>query len=344
MNLYNFFWTGNSVRRNELTAKYEPVQPFLFLSLIKRLRCEVVFDVGANIGFYSLLSSLSDTVKSIHAFEAIEEPYREILENVEMNNLESLINVHNVAVSNKNMDLAFLVNEDPLSGINASKESTFHDKKKYSQERKVKAVLIDDLIDILGQNIAFKIDVEGHELSVIEGSVKTLKNNTCFVQVECFPKNRELLISRFIELGYFMVYELHHDLYFSNAQGLKDLKSINDVIKQTLNLFIKNGLGKFPDKIGRKSELVGSFKIVDKDKIEVSLYADQSVFSSYAEYAFYLIVDGKKKDTVWYTDNNTVQFSIPGSIDLKRVSIKGFVRNKKLPDKKISIDIKPSVD
>lgn len=343
MKLNNFFWTNSSLKRNELTEKYEPVQPFLFLSLINRLNCEVVFDIGANVGFYSLLSSLTATVKAVHAFEAIEEPCREMIKNVEMNNLGSIININNLAVSNKNEEISFLVNKDPLSGINASKGSTFHTENKYSSQRTVKAVAIDNFYNVKSQGVGFKIDVEGHELSVIDGCLETLKNNTCFLQVECFSKNREGLFSKLDSLGYFCIYELHNDFYFTNENSLRDCESVSSLISESLNLLIKSSLGKFPSKPGRESQLTGVCKMLDGNKIEANLSADQNVFLN-AEYAFYLMIDRKKNDVVWYSDNDNVQFSIPDGVDLKRVSVRGFVRDKRLPDKKISVDIKPRME
>lgn len=340
MNLYNFFWTSKSVKRNQVTSKYEPVQPFLFISLIKYLKCEVVFDIGANIGFYSLLSSLGETVKSVHAFEAVHEPYQEMTKNIEMNDLQKRVFSHNLAVSNENADITFLINRDPLSGINASKCSTFHDEKKYSYERNVKAIMLDDFCDFTNKSIAFKIDVEGHELAVIEGAEDLLKNNKCFIQVECFEKNRELLSSKIESMGYHAIYELHNDIYFANSETLKDFKNISEVVKNSLNLLVKNNLSKFPDKIDSNKWLSGSIAMLGNDKLKAGLVANKSYFSGGLEYAFHLLVGGAKKETVWYTNKDYVEFNVPSGIDLHSISIRGFVREKKYPDKKVYIDIK----
>ena len=44
-------------------------------------------------------------------------------------------------------------------------------------------------IKLSNQKIAIKIDVEGHELSVLKGFFKLLSNNKCIIQIEIFDKN-----------------------------------------------------------------------------------------------------------------------------------------------------------
>ncbi|WP_374765298.1 FkbM family methyltransferase [Yunchengibacter salinarum] len=344
MNLYNFFWTSNSIKRNLITEKYEPVQPFLFLSIINKLRCEVVFDIGSNVGFYALLSSLSKTVKMVHAFEAIEEPFLELINNIEMNGLQSIILPNNLAASDKDEEIKFLVNRDPLSGTNASEDTTFHDKRQYISQRAVSAISIDNHYNTKHKVLGFKIDVEGHELSVIDGCAQTLRDNKCALQIECFPRNLDALSTKMEKLGYTLFYKLHNDLYFTNEKDLVGSDSVNSLVGTSLNLLIENKLGNYPDRPAPTNFVTGSCSVIEGGKLDATLSVDKNTFPGDVEYAFYLMIDRKKSAIIWYTSDNTVQFDVPEGVDPGRVFVRGFVRNKRLPDKKIYIDLNPEID
>src|SRR5690606_17422696 len=76
------FWTEASEKLNRLTSKYEPIQPFVLVALARRLGCDAFIDVGANIGFYSILMALSGTVREVHAFEASNGAFGELKANI----------------------------------------------------------------------------------------------------------------------------------------------------------------------------------------------------------------------------------------------------------------------
>jgi protein O-GlcNAc transferase len=83
-----FAWSEASTSRNEMTCRYEPFQPFLFMKFAAAAECNTVFDIGANIGAYSILSTRLPTVKSVHAFEVEEMAFAELIYNVLLNRLE----------------------------------------------------------------------------------------------------------------------------------------------------------------------------------------------------------------------------------------------------------------
>ena len=88
--------------------------PSFFLEILKTARCEILFDVGANIGFYSLISTLLPDIKKIHSFEAIDETYLEMKQNVVLNDLQDIIHMHNLAVSDTSKSISFVVADSPL--------------------------------------------------------------------------------------------------------------------------------------------------------------------------------------------------------------------------------------
>jgi len=326
----NMFWTEKSLERNRLTMKYEPVQPFLFLDLLINCNCEFVFDIGANIGFYTLLSTLSSNIKKVHSFEAIEETFVELERNINMNSFDCDVSAHNLAVSNKKESLIFLVQDDDLSGINAVKESTFHDKSLFSTEKLVEADLLDDLFDYKESIIGFKIDVEGHELNVLNGCQQLLRNNKCFIQVESYADNENHLGDYLNNLGFSRFFKIGNDLYFSNITGLSDNGTLLLIVQNCLNKMIDYNLGRWMD---NNSYLKLNLNI-DGNSIVAGCNEVSASFSNDLEYAFYLLVDGSKEEVFWYSDERTLRIPIPSGIDSSRISVSCFVREKKYPEKK----------
>ena len=60
-----------------------------------------------------------------------------------------------------------------------------------------------------------KIDVEGHEASVLEGMKSLLRNNDCFLQIESWPQNAERFIAAMKAEGYDRLHRIDEDYYFA---------------------------------------------------------------------------------------------------------------------------------
>lgn len=80
----------------------------------------------------------------------------------------------------------------------------------------VDAVRIDDHVQLRGGIIFAKIDVEGHELEVIEGMTETLHNNKIFLQIESFPEQIEKMSGLLSTNGYTEIHTIGDDHYFAN--------------------------------------------------------------------------------------------------------------------------------
>ena len=92
--------------------------------------------------------------------------------------------------------------------------------KKYDQKKIFKTINRaekgDDIINFKGKKIAIKLDVERHELKVLEGLYNILKNNDIILQVEVFQK-REASIMRFLKSKNFtLLKSIKRDFYFKN--------------------------------------------------------------------------------------------------------------------------------
>ena len=161
------------------TAEYEPEITDAFRKNVRK--DWIVADVGANIGYHTL--ELSRLAKKVYSFEPCKNTYSYLLKNIKANNLTNVIPV-NIALSDKNGPA--LLENDGKSGSNKIG--------KYGE--KIKTVKADDL------NVKFdliKIDVEGHELNVLKGMKKILKNKPILIVEYNFLVNQS-----FKELLYFL--------------------------------------------------------------------------------------------------------------------------------------------
>ena len=68
----------------------------------------------------------------------------------------------------------------------------------------------DDYVKLTDEKISIKIDVEGHELSVLKGIINIIKKNQCVLQIEIFSKNFEDVNNFLLSFGYKNFYEISH--------------------------------------------------------------------------------------------------------------------------------------
>ncbi|MDP3698702.1 MAG: FkbM family methyltransferase [Nanoarchaeota archaeon] len=133
---------------------------------------EVVVDIGANIGYHTLLlAKLVGDKGKVYAFEPHPENFALLKKNVEVNGYKNVI-VEQKAVSDKNGKVKLY-----LAGDN---RTTRHSMIKYEKTKaeyvEVDTVALDDYFK--DQSVHFiKIDIEGAEHYAVVGMRKLLKKN-----------------------------------------------------------------------------------------------------------------------------------------------------------------------
>ena len=83
---------------------------------------DIVIDVGAHIGLFTLYASQFCTEGKIYSFEPMKENYELLSENIKLNNLKQ-VETFNLAVSNSNQKIKLYINDDE-SGHSMFSEST----------------------------------------------------------------------------------------------------------------------------------------------------------------------------------------------------------------------------
>jgi len=121
---------------------------------------DIIIDVGAHIGLFSLYASQFCKTGSIYSFEPVKENYQLFLENTQINNLKQ-IKPFNLAVSSSNSDVTLYLNEDE------SGHSMFSESLKTITVKSISLQRIFDDNQIKNCNF-LKLDCEGTEYEILE--------------------------------------------------------------------------------------------------------------------------------------------------------------------------------
>jgi len=129
----------------------------------------ILVDVGAHHGFYTLLAATKSESIKVIAFEPAPENFEILKKNSELNKLSN-VQLHSVALSDENGERAFEVSRV------SSRSGFYHTPLTETiQTLKVPTARLDDFFRALPHVPVFvKIDVEGHEIAVLEGMTRIL--------------------------------------------------------------------------------------------------------------------------------------------------------------------------
>ena len=222
----------NSVdRRIFLENSYESDQVSFLEKSTKDLDFDYFIDIGAYIGYYSLYFAKFKNIKKIISIEPNRESFLSLQNNISLNKYD--ITAYNLACSNKNESKKLWFSDpNKKSGSSILDEADF-EYNKYSADIKknkdyqiskndliyeaVNAKKLDDIISINDKNIIVKIDVERHELSVLEGAKNIFfSNNNVFLQIEIYPEHKNKIFSFLIKNNYKLIHSIEWDYYFKN--------------------------------------------------------------------------------------------------------------------------------
>jgi FkbM family methyltransferase len=135
---------------------------------------DVVFDIGANVGFFSLIAARAVGPQgAVHAFEAVPECAREVERNARRNGLRN-VRVHALAVADVDGTIELLRSRHP-GGATVSQVDRPRD---FTEALTVPATTLDRFVargGVRPPNVV-KIDVEGAERSVLTGMAGLLRD------------------------------------------------------------------------------------------------------------------------------------------------------------------------
>ena len=222
---YGYLMSGNINEPDILHAFYR---------LIKK--DDVFIDIGANVGFYSVLAAKAGALT--YSFEPIPATYLRLCKNIELNKLTT-VKTYRAGLGEKAGPDVFYY--DQKCSASSSRADLDYCSDGMSVQIECPVVTLDEICvqEKIDRIDLIKCDVEGGELFVFRGGVQTLRKHRPYVFCEMLRKwsakfhyHPDEIIQLFLSLGYVCV-----ALSKSNPMGGYVLEHMLETTAETNFLF-----------------------------------------------------------------------------------------------------------
>ena len=162
----------------------------------------IFFDVGANVGAYSLIAASQKEISKVFSFEPHFQSFYSLKKNIAINNLSEKIIAINFALGNKkNLDrfnhwANYKLFESGSSGHQFGlNEDITEETININYSEIIVGISLDNFCDLVETiPTALKIDVDGIELEILKGSHNLLRNKKLKnVMIECNLCTEEII-------------------------------------------------------------------------------------------------------------------------------------------------------
>lgn len=188
----------------------------IFMDLINN--CQTFVDIGANIGYYSLLAAKINPDIAVYSFEPAKGPLHFLKQNVDLNKASNCVEVSDLALSSETGKVDFYEYLNPkypylkhnLGGTSSLKHK---ETQKVVSKTKVKTITLDSFV--ADRNIAqvdlIKIDTEGTEDKILSKAEKTINRDRPIIICETLFKKIESELEK--------IMRGHDYLFFNHADN-----------------------------------------------------------------------------------------------------------------------------
>lgn len=239
-------WKMNSINNYNFTVLthqgyYEKEMQNIINKIVRPK--DIIFDVGANKGWYSVYFGLLAHQGKVYSFEPVSTAMDELLKNIQINNLDNVFCIRGALYDYKGYGKVYTpYKHSPLSSL----------KRIYDiecDEEKCKLFTLDDFckennidnIDII------KIDVEGAEVNALMGGIKMLSSsNAPILVVESYEKvlrgfeqNVKKLFHNIKSFGF--------EIYMPCKEGIRKVEKKDDISDTDLICVKKNNVYRLKD-------------------------------------------------------------------------------------------------
>lgn len=210
----NTIYTGNLVAwskrqyglKNGL-LKYEIPETSLFLNRIHS--ASIFYDIGSQIGYYSLIAASQKNINRVVAFEILDSFAREIRKHANKNRFRN-ITVETAAVGNGH---------------------TFIEHGNFAGFSRKKSISIDEYVESSGLVPDFiKMDIEGYEYLALQGATKTLNQRKPDLLLSLHPNFIEI-IGGDIKSMLALLQDVYKYFYFVDEYNSGENDNLNRFLK-----------------------------------------------------------------------------------------------------------------
>jgi FkbM family methyltransferase len=162
---------------------YEPQLQAAIQELV--LPGQIVYDIGANIGFMTLLfAQCVESTGHVYAFEALPANLQRLRDNIALNAVDDRVTIISAAVNDRSSSTKFYIG--PSSGTGKLVKSAGRSTIMYRESIEVEGISIDDFIYKSGNPAPdiLKIDIEGGEVLALPGMSRMLHEKRPVVMIE----------------------------------------------------------------------------------------------------------------------------------------------------------------
>jgi FkbM family methyltransferase len=208
-------------RRIIESANWEAPQVARLAELTKQARRQIdgtaiFLDIGAYFGFYALMMRRARLFDRIIAFEPDAMNFAQLGAQLYLNDAAYEIEARRVAVSDRTGQARM-----PKSVIRKNRGTTgLGIVAAPDAMMPVDTIALDDEYDFRDALMVAKIDVEGHQASVLGGMRNIIARNKAILQIEIWENERESAFAVLEALGLKIVGNMYPDYFVTNIEGL----------------------------------------------------------------------------------------------------------------------------
>ncbi len=196
-----FYWRGYD------DSRFERISRKYWLKLVRK--AEIVVDVGANTGLYSLFASLHNPDLQIYAFEPIQRNVQKLLHNAAINQFTN-IEVIPKAASDVSGTAVIYAPDTDVSTTSTLNPAVAAERSLAADRIEIETIRLDEFIEEkkLRKIDLIKIDVEGFEVPVIKGLGRYLAEFKPTILVEVRMEENGRLMNELIEGLDYLVFDI----------------------------------------------------------------------------------------------------------------------------------------
>jgi FkbM family methyltransferase len=218
------FYTPNSMTKRRVANIFQK-EPITIEWMNNIQPNEVVLDVGANVGMYTLMSGVSRLAR-VFAFEPEASNYFLLNENIKLNNIGETVTAWNCGVLDYDGQSVLYMSD--LSGFGRAIHSVDEElnfdltPKETKFKQGINVITLDSFcknLEIVPDHI--KIDVDGLEHRIVSGNLATLeKAKTVIIEIQTTLKEHLAAVDMILSLGF----NLDKDQVKSSMRSAGDFK------------------------------------------------------------------------------------------------------------------------